>query len=376
MNAENFFEYLQSPSKLFQVSYQELKGLVLQYPFSAHLRYLLALKSKMENHPDFDQNLKIAAAFSPDRAHLYKLMATAERLILDADSYRMEEDFLELKDLSAIEESVEAAVNLPEEAVPQQIESIIENPLPSEEAMQQIETEILQDIFDEEEDLEALLEDEGFLESIPDLLPKDNFTGKQTVDLDELSGEVAPDADLIDPNLIANMAAFTELNESEPQAVPEEENLAGEPETDSVIPEAASDGPVEEIPLEIANPGNWEIQDEILPKPEAKTSFSSWLKQFQQPKPNLEFQPSAAPAPKEKPEKIKKKKKRKKKSEAKILAKKSIQVNEDVASETYAILLESQGHYTRAIRIYERLCLTFPEKSSFFAHQIEKLKKI
>jgi hypothetical protein len=47
----------------------------------------------------------------------------------------------------------------------------------------------------------------------------------------------------------------------------------------------------------------------------------------------------------------------------------------DLVSETMAILHEKQGNINKAIEIYEKLIALFPEKSSFFALQIENLRK-
>ena len=58
----------------------------------------------------------------------------------------------------------------------------------------------------------------------------------------------------------------------------------------------------------------------------------------------------------------------------KKIADKSLLEVDDVASETLAEILVLQGSYDKAIAMYERLQLLFPEKSSFFAEQIENLK--
>jgi hypothetical protein len=73
-----------------------------------------------------------------------------------------------------------------------------------------------------------------------------------------------------------------------------------------------------------------------------------------------------------KKDKKKKKLKKKDKLEEEIFS--SLEFSDDVASETYAALLAKQGHYELSERIYERLRLIYPEKSSYFAGLIKKLK--
>ncbi len=48
----------------------------------------------------------------------------------------------------------------------------------------------------------------------------------------------------------------------------------------------------------------------------------------------------------------------------------------EFVTETLARIYTNQGYYSRAIDIYEKLCLKFPEKSSYFVSQIEKVKEL
>jgi len=72
--------------------------------------------------------------------------------------------------------------------------------------------------------------------------------------------------------------------------------------------------------------------------------------------------------------KSKKKGKSKKDKELKKKIAASVARKEEIASETLAKLYEQQGHYDKAIEMYEHLSLKYPEKSSFFALFIADIK--
>ena len=99
MTAENFSYYLKNPEHLYQVSYQELKSLVVQYPYCQNLRYLLLTKSQIENSEEYPKDLALAATYHVDRSHLHQLIHQKENAE-NAENFVLNEEYLELKDLS------------------------------------------------------------------------------------------------------------------------------------------------------------------------------------------------------------------------------------------------------------------------------------
>ena len=58
------------------------------------------------------------------------------------------------------------------------------------------------------------------------------------------------------------------------------------------------------------------------------------------------------------------------------IAKKSNLLDNDLNTETMAVIFEKQQKFDKAIAVYEKLIVKYPEKSSIFASRIQELKNI
>ncbi len=127
--------------------------------------------------------------------------------------------------------------------------------------------------------------------------------------------------------------------------------------------------PAAEIALDFSQALSVEATPSPNPQPPAPPqAFGAWLDQFQLPALAPPPTPPASSSSAAKPAPVPKT------GVAQTLAERSVSENKEVLSETLAKLYAQQGHREKAITMYRRLGLAFPEKSAYFAAAIEKLK--
>ncbi|MCF8245693.1 MAG: hypothetical protein K9J37_14065 [Saprospiraceae bacterium] len=353
MNSENFHEYVKNPSMLHQVTYQELKSLVLQYPYSPNLRYLLLLKSLFEQSRDFDRNQVLASLSSPDRKKLRQLVKQYTRFREMQENYTLNEDFLELKDLSSLESMMD---EMEADAAPKQTGAAVPPPL------NPTKVEAIGD--DLEEEVEEV-SDLNFLMDVGGIAEADENATTEPVEpnpeVDEIAATESHDQSVPLEELMETAEDEMQVEEaSVEEAIPDIAVEETPEEAETPKPTAAN------IPLEITS------ETDAHPTPMPKSSFNTWLRKFKPPEAgilstdlkdiSLNNKPHQHPVEEIEPD-------------AKQIAEQSVVEDGEIASETFALLLERQRLFGKAISMYEQLKLLYPEKSSLFAAKIEELNK-
>lgn len=415
MNTANFSEYLQNPSLLYQISYEELKTLIVQYPYNQNLRYLITQKSNLENNSDYENYLRSAAIISTDRPHLYHILKEQRAEPVVEDSFILEEETLELKNLEqldlnekqleTLEEDVpvptfdtNTAVDLPKEEVFDTFPELSPNGAGDYEQLveEEFEEEIQLPTLEEETSLANLMSDEEA--PIEEAAPASENAIEQLIDDTarvEVATAVAATAAIVSTGVQEDAQEKIEEEVIEEEVTTPEANVAAvvvdtieeEASLESLFEtEMPNDEVVEEEPVatsvETTTAAEVENINPIVKFTPQVTSLSQLLdadelqlkrrvRKHVRPLSRRHFQQKDVSIRKVEEVALNLKRKEEKVEE---YAQKSIQETTDIASETYASLLIRQNQYEKAIQVYDRLKLIFPEKSTFFAEQIQSLE--
>jgi hypothetical protein len=500
MTNEQLTAYLQDETYLYSVSYEELKTLVMQYPYSANLRILLLKKSFLDQNKDYDRNLQMSATYGTNRKHLYKTIKKLKSFKLVPQNVILGEDYLELTELSNIERllaerQVTEALSSDTKAatLAQDWQLEIDDIAFNEEPDKAVEAFDLSDLNQksdnskkknrtEEDEIDSLINSLVTQYKIPalDLTPealaveseKDDLVIHSThsdvpdtiLEFEEEENEVEviesvetqiEDEDIIieeELNLLAAKEDFETPNievavpniKEETIKIPEEVlPIQHIEETDIEENESEEDVKKSNIELEIINQTKAPLVESVaqISSSDKKPSFTEWLSQFRMTGTTgtpVAVHPSASSSvntdnqtvtppivdevvrktsresmvglfetENEVPDNLfglveKRPKiqflendnsyddddddddeifsdddedapKKKKKRPMHQLAVKSLVQDDELVSETLADLIAWQGNSKKAIEMYRKLILRFPEKSAYFATKIEKI---
>lgn len=199
MTNEQLTAYLQDESYLYSVGYEELKTLVMQYPYSANLRVLLLKKSYLDQNKDYDRNLQMSATYTTNRKHLYKTIKKLKSFKLAPQNVILGEDYLELTELSNIERLL----------ADRQVSEAIQSATKQESLAQDWKLEIDDIAFNEETDV---IEESFDLSHIPDTVEsKSSQIRTEEDEIDSLINSLV--SEYTEPTLDLSQEALEEAEE-------------------------------------------------------------------------------------------------------------------------------------------------------------------
>ncbi len=230
MNSETFAQFLKTPAYLYRISYQELKSLVVQYPYCQNLRYLLLKKSQADKHIEYDRNLQMAATYSNDRVFLYEqLYSNVGKLSNRESNVLSEDELLELRELETLDLEPQKEILLAETKVDENLQSATTTPppildLPQTELLEVLEGDISSDEVPDDLDasIEELFEDTSEDKLIlPDLETTDEgHQISEVIETEEAKEEIFSDVILEEEN--DKLDITEEIDEEDiPEVLPE-----------------------------------------------------------------------------------------------------------------------------------------------------------
>ncbi len=315
MSPETFNRYLKDPSLLDNQSVEELWALVKEYPYFQVARMLLARNLYSTGHEAYPLALRLASAYAGDRSKL-KVLIEGKPVL---NFVKEEKDLL-----------------------PETGSEVQGNENRIHKDIQQNE------IIEEKHDISAV--------GIPETLTfNQDKAESQDLIIKEISSPDVKSLDHEGPDI-----PLKDISEAVTEAIPEPV-VASEPETIknfrnplidniftrlSAIPVTEADAPKVALPAP-------ELFEESIPN-ESPTTRNDLVDKFIREEPRISAPRREFYNPEDK-------------------ARQSTSLPDDLVSETLAKIYEQQGLYNMAIKIYEKLMLLIPEKSSYFAALINEI---
>lgn len=331
MDAKKIGYWLQHPVQLAGVAQEELESLVRSYPYCYSLKYLLLLKAHLEKTGLEGPILTELGLLSPDTTYLTRR--------LHADKLRL------VAPQKAVEEAIEEAVEELQVAAKQ------ETSAPTTKMEPTVSTVPLMEYLADDDEF-GRLEIGGNISLEKPAQDLDEKTQKLISNLGNIANRLLAinEKDTIGEDNYQAPVPAAELK-FKPKSRKKESSQLGHSHSDTSL------GMSKSLEDEDGTTDKYLPSESFRPKPFKKKEISRYSYRFA-----LEAEDEAAST----------------EAEARLasIIEASLAEDEDLTSETLAKILANQGRYAKAIEMYERLCLIIPKKSTYFASEIERLKKI
>ena len=311
MTRSEFMEYLHTPEKISLSNINELSELTGLYPYCQTAQMLLIASLKAKNDLRYYNRLKVSAAYANDRSVLRRLISIIESSLPSPFEPNLNEG--QLAGMNPLLNQEKANPNLLHQSSP-------------------LEGETLQPFLTADDKKQALLASiERKLEEIRQSKLQANKLASEALSYGEKSQPYPPASTSNSPFLSEELQSNISqglTNENE-----EEESLQTHPFSSTE-----------------------DDKERILSQDKGLQTKMELIDRFIREQPHIERKRTGFFNPDD-------------------LSEKSNTYSEDIVSETLAKIYLQQGKKEKAIEIYQKLNLLYPEKSAYFANQIQNLEK-
>ncbi|HRG29032.1 MAG TPA: hypothetical protein PLJ00_14135 [Chitinophagales bacterium] len=420
MFQEEFNSIINDPGNIMDIALADVKGISERYPYCQAAQVIYAKKLRELNSPLFEQQLKKAAVAVYDRNALFQYIerSVTPQVAVSQPMHKEQTVSETLADTSNfVEETIAIANNnavtehpvipqpdeiQPEIIITQTTETVETIELPIEDAFEEpVEEvalsqsiEVIDQIQQPVEDVNVVDETEqiltNILESTPELmvpeLPEETMANQDEPEIELPQEEILiPDETLLTDEFVEQIISGEITDEV---MEPSEEDFMDESSEELIFDlpgydierELGTLAEDEMIKIQIQKPVEEQVNEEAF-----EDSFIGWLNRLGGPTKGKLVEMKAANLPIKKYMQaspvagVSEEKSRQVKVVDEIiageLARKSLQADDHLVTETYARILTMQGKYNKAVDMYMKLSLLKPQKSDYFAALIDQIKK-
>lgn len=318
ISGEKIAAYIAQPQLTEGADIRDIAELIKKYPFCSSL-YVLQLKAMaLANDLDFERQLKLSSIHAHDREHLYQLIHSGEQA--EQVEIRTETEPEVIYEITT--EVVEKIDITPSEPKIEVVEFIDQTPTEKEAVEPTLEeNELIPDIFNTLMDANFV---DSEIEELPDHKTIEDKPKEEEKEIEPVQAEAKTEPEKIEtPAENLTFSQWLRLKQkgthNTTEAAPIEETVK------------------EEKPV-LKNTVDALLEKFIRDEPR----ISKPIKDFYNPAKN---------------------------------ARQSIEESDDLVTETLAEIHVLQKNFQKAISAYEKLILLYPEKKTFFASRIEKIRE-